>query len=78
MHSTGIEPVLPPWKGGILPLNYECMWIFVIHCCRRFYFKNLNADYAGHPPPPVPPPGDTGPDDTIQLSPFVIPSHVSP
>ena len=25
MHSTGIEPVSTPWKGAILPLNYECV-----------------------------------------------------
>ena len=25
MHSTGIEPVPTPWKGVILPLNYECV-----------------------------------------------------
>ena len=24
LHSTGIEPVSTPWKGAILPLNYEC------------------------------------------------------
>lgn len=24
MHPTGIEPVSTPWKGAILPLNYEC------------------------------------------------------
>lgn len=23
VRLTGIEPVLPPWKGGILPLNYK-------------------------------------------------------
>lgn len=23
MRSTGIEPVSTPWKGAILPLNYE-------------------------------------------------------
>ena len=25
MHPTGIEPVTTPWKGAILPLNYECV-----------------------------------------------------
>lgn len=27
MHSTGIEPVPTPWKGVILPLNYECVLV---------------------------------------------------
>ncbi len=29
LHSTGIEPVFSPWKGDILPLNYECDGYFV-------------------------------------------------
>ena len=31
MHSTGIEPVSTPWKGAILPLNYECRCEGVLH-----------------------------------------------
>ena len=31
MHSTGIEPVSTPWKGAILPLNYECCCEELLH-----------------------------------------------
>lgn len=31
MHSTGIEPVPAPWKGAILPLNYECLDVVLHH-----------------------------------------------
>ena len=31
MRPRGIEPLLPPWKGGILPLNYgRAVWEFVL------------------------------------------------
>ena len=81
MHSTGIEPVLPPWKGGILPLNYECCTGITQSYCRLF-FTILNAFIiyapvtAGHPlesPPPSPPASGTE-----QLSPLQIPSQVKP
>ena len=36
LHSTGVEPVSPPWKGGILPLNYECS-----NCVGGFFLRDF-------------------------------------
>ena len=52
MHSTGIEPVSTPWKGAILPLNYECFWT-TVHCYRRMFFWELNAVGGRMPPHPL-------------------------
>ena len=45
MHSTGIEPVSTPWKGAILPLNYECFEVVqrITYQGRMVFFGNLNA-----------------------------------
>jgi hypothetical protein len=50
MHPTGIEPVSTPWKGAILPLNYECVLrnntLVFSYTLRRLFFIHLNALFA--------------------------------
>ena len=44
MRSTGIEPVSTPWKGAILPLNYERRDEGgSLHSRRRMFIDGLNA-----------------------------------
>lgn len=49
MRPTGIEPVFTPWKGIILPLNYERLRV-LLHSCWRYFFSYLNAP-GRHAPP---------------------------
>ena len=77
--------MLPPWKGGILPLNYECtrhnnntLEVFPPISTEHTFYTFKRTYWAGQPPPPLPPPGATGPAEDTQLSPLVIPSQVRP
>ena len=30
-RMTGIEPAFSTWEADILPLNYICMWLFLVN-----------------------------------------------
>ena len=80
MHPTGIEPVTTPWKGDILPLNYECVKEGRTLCASEKRKEPLKrSTYAAQPVPDEPDDaGITAPFEETQLSPLVIPSQVNP